>query len=239
MFSTAIIIPARRGSRRFPGKPLAPILGRPMIQWVWEAAVEAQRISLGGIDKVIIATDSDDIVEFCESIGAVSELTDLRHTSGSSRCLEVCENHNWMENHHRRIIILQGDEPMMDPAFLISIANTPFLLVSGYCELKEEERTDPNIVKVLIGSSSRAIYFTRSYLVGSFRHIGVYMYSPYLLDLILKKKRGPLEKFENLEQLRAVETGMNFHMVEWGNPSRLPISVDVPEDILKVENLLQ
>lgn len=236
---TAIIIPARYGSSRFPGKPLTPILGKPMIQWVWEAAIEAQGMSLEEIDKVIVATDSEEIAEFCKSIGAEAEMTDLRHTSGSSRCLEVCKNHNWMEDYHRRIIILQGDEPMMDPAFLISIANTPFLLVSGYCELKEEERTDPNIVKVLIGSSSRAIYFTRSYLVGSFRHIGVYMYSPYLLDLILKKEGGPLEKFENLEQLRAVETGMNFHMVKWGSPSRLPISVDVPEDILKVENLLQ
>lgn len=209
-----------------------------MIQWVWEAAIEAQGMSLEEIDKVIVATDSEEIAEFCKSIGAEAEMTDLRHTSGSSRCLEVCKNHNWMEDYHRRIIILQGDEPLMDPVFLVRLTRGHFLLASGYCELKEKEKQDPNIVKVVMDPISRSIYFTRSYLVGSFRHIGVYMYRPYLLDSILTEEKGPLEEAENLEQLRAIETGILFHMVKWENPSRLPISVDVPSDVLKVENLL-
>lgn len=243
---TSIIIPARYGSSRFPGKPLAQILGRPMIWWVWQVAVVAADMSGGEISQedVVVATDSEEIQRYCMDNQIRTEITDIRHTSGTSRCFEVCENKRWNEDYLRQVVILQGDEPMMSPEFISRIATTSrtkgFSTATGYCSLAEEDLADRNVVKVLVDKHGRSVYFTRQSLLGAYRHLGIYLYRTPALEIITRSSPGPLEKAENLEQLRAVELGVKFHMEKWDGANYTePVSVDVPEDVAKIEELMR
>lgn len=233
---TTIIIPARYGSRRFPGKPMAKILGKPMIEWVWRAAMATKEMSKR-VKSVIVATDSEEIQRFCASLGAWAELTDLRHPNGTSRCLEVCDRLGLKGG----VMILQGDEPLASPELLCSMLERVSPIdphpapVSACCKFSSRrEREDPNAVKVVLGHDWKSLYFSRTYLEGSFRHIGIYLYDVWALKMLSEIKPGPLEVCERLEQLRVLEWGWKFKMVEWVGEPRT-ISVDVPEDIPKVE----
>lgn len=233
---TTIIIPARYGSSRFPGKPMAKILGQPMIEWVWRAAMATKEMSKR-VKSVIVATDSEEIQRFCASLGAWTELTDLRHPNGTSRCLEVCDRLGLKGG----VMILQGDEPLASPELLCSMLERVSPIdphpapVSACCKFSSRrEREDPNAVKVVLGHDWKSLYFSRTYLEGSFRHIGIYLYDVWALKMLSEIKPGPLEVCERLEQLRVLEWGWKFKMVEWVGEPRT-ISVDVPEDIPKVE----
>jgi len=239
MLPAAIIIPARWDSSRLPYKPLASINGYPMIQWVWSAAKKAAAADC----PILIATDSEPIQKVCEDFGAEVELTDLRHPNGSSRCLEVCEKYGWEDKDtNRRILILQGDEPMMEPWFLKKFLElTCEGSVTGFCSwLHKDDKDDPNVVKaVLTDDRTRAIGFSRKWTPGAYRHIGIYMHSARILRLLVKgTKPGPLEKEEGLEQLRLVEIGGWFYTVEWTD-GILPISVDTPMDLEKVRTAMK
>jgi len=233
---TTIIIPARYGSRRFPGKPMAKILGKPMIEWVWRAAMATKDRSRR-VKSVIVATDSEEIQRFCAFLGAWTELTDLRHSNGTSRCLEVCDRLGLKGG----VMILQGDEPLASPELLCSMLERVSPIdphpapVSACCKFSSRrEREDPNAVKVVLGHDWKSLYFSRTYLEGSFRHIGIYLYDVWALKMLSEIKPGPLEVCERLEQLRVLEWGWKFKMVEWVGEPRT-ISVDVPEDIPRVE----
>lgn len=233
---TTIIIPARYGSSRFPGKPMAKILGKPMIEWVWRAAMATKDRSRR-VKSVIVATDSEEIHRFCTFLGAWTELTDLRHSNGTSRCLEVCDRLGLKGG----VMILQGDEPLASPELLCSILkrmshmNPDPSPVTACCKFSSpQEMKDPNAVKVVLGHDWKSLYFSRTYLEGSFRHIGIYLYDVWALKMLSEIKPGPLEVCEGLEQLRVLEYGWKFRVVEWTCEPRT-ISVDVPEDIPRVE----
>lgn len=138
-------------------------------------------------------------------------------------------------------MILQGDEPLASPELLCSMLERVSPIdphpapVSACCKFSSRrEREDPNAVKVVLGHDWKSLYFSRTYLEGSFRHIGIYLYDVWALKMLSEIKPGPLEVCERLEQLRVLEWGWKFKMVEWVGEPRT-ISVDVPEDIPKVE----
>ncbi len=236
MRSAVGIIPARYASQRFPGKPLAPILGRPMIQWVYERACTARRLS-----RIIIATDDERIRRRSESFGADVRMTSSRHTSGTERAAEAAEDLDTSI-----IINIQGDEPLLRGDMLDS-------LVSGLQESDSPMVTlvnrshdpdlfhDKNVVKVVVDRNDHALYFSRSPIPSIFhgqfrRHVGLYGYRKDFLLRFASLSASPLEKQECLEQLRALEHGFRIKIIESRYES---LSVDTPEDIINVEKRLR
>lgn len=240
---TVGIIPARWGSTRFPGKPLAPILGRPMIQWVVEAALKAVRLS-----QVIVATDDSRILDAVKGFGGCAELTSDQHRTGSDRIAEVAARGQW-----DLVVNIQGDEPLIDPADIDravkGLADNPDIPVSTLMApvKTEDERDDVNVVKVVTDACGRALYFSRSPiphnrdgggeapLEGVFRHLGLYAYRSSFLREFTRMPSTPLEELEKLEQLRILESG--FPILVLNTENRSP-GVDLPEDIEKLETLL-
>lgn len=240
---TVGIIPARWGSTRFPGKPLAPILGRPMIQWVVEAALKAVRLS-----QVIVATDDSRILDAVKGFGGCAELTSDQHRTGSDRIAEVAARGQW-----DLVVNIQGDEPLIDPADIDravkGLADNPDIPVSTLMApvKTEDERDDVNVVKVVTDARGRALYFSRSPiphnrdgggeapLEGVFRHLGLYAYRSSFLREFTRMPSTPLEELEKLEQLRILESG--FPILVLNTENRSP-GVDLPEDIEKLETLL-
>ncbi|MCA9484709.1 MAG: 3-deoxy-manno-octulosonate cytidylyltransferase [Nitrospina sp.] len=240
---TVGIIPARWGSTRFPGKPLAPILGRPMIQWVVEAALKAVRLS-----QVIVATDDSRILDAVKGFGGCAELTSDQHRTGSDRIAEVAARGQW-----DLVVNIQGDEPLIDPADIDravkGLADNPDIPVSTLMApvKTEDERDDVNVVKVVTDARGRALYFSRSPiphnrdgggeapLEGVFRHLGLYAYRSSFLREFTRMPSTPLEELEKLEQLRILESG--FPILVLNTENRSP-GVDRPEDIEKLETLL-
>lgn len=240
---TVGIIPARWGSTRFPGKPLAPILGRPMIQWVVEAALKAVRLS-----QVIVATDDSRILDAVKGFGGCAELTSDQHRTGSDRIAEVAARGQW-----DLVVNIQGDEPLIDPADIDravkGLADNPDISVSTLMApvKTEDERDDVNVVKVVTDARGRALYFSRSPiphnrdgggeapLEGVFRHLGLYAYRSSFLREFTRMPSTPLEELEKLEQLRILESG--FPILVLNTENRSP-GVDRPEDIEKLETLL-
>lgn len=240
------VIPARWGSTRFPGKPLANIRNKPMVQWVVERVKKAPSIS-----DVIVATDDQRIYDAVRNFGGRAEMTSLKHFSGSDRVAEVAGREKC-----DIVVNVQGDEPLIPPENLDlvvqSLNNDPSLQVST---LKTKIRhlkdiTDPNIVKVVTDSRGMALYFSRSPIPydrdgrnggeqagpeAAFKHIGIYAYRrPFLLEFT-GWGRSPLEQIEKLEQLRILERGGNIKVEETLLDS---LGVDVPEDIMKIEQAL-
>lgn len=240
---TVGIIPARWGSTRFPGKPLAPILGRPMIQWVVEAALKAVRLS-----QVIVATDDSRILDAVKGFGGCAELTSDQHRTGSDRIAEVAARGQW-----DLVVNIQGDEPLIDPADIDravkGVEDNPDIPVSTLMApvKTEDERDDVNVVKVVTDARGRALYFSRSPiphhrdgggkapLEGVFRHLGLYAYRSSFLREFTRMPSTPLEELEKLEQLRILESG--FPILVLNTENRSP-GVDRPEDIEKLETLL-
>jgi 3-deoxy-manno-octulosonate cytidylyltransferase (CMP-KDO synthetase) len=230
------IIPARYRSQRFPGKPLALILGKPMIQWVYERAQKSNYLQ-----KLIIATDDDRIYEACQEFGADVRMTSPSHVSGTERVAEVAESLS-----SPYIINIQGDEPLIRPEMLDDLISAmkedeiPMVtLATRVINLALLE--DQNIVKVVTDRKGLALYFSRSPLPFQssdyfFRHIGIYGYTK---DFLLEMCQWPpsrLEQEEKLEQLRVLENGYNIKVV-FTHFSTL--SVDTPQDIIMVENLMK
>jgi 3-deoxy-manno-octulosonate cytidylyltransferase (CMP-KDO synthetase) len=229
------IIPARYGSQRFPGKPLALIQGKPLIQWVYERARQASRLQ-----KVIIATDDDRILETCTAFGAEVRKTSTAHRSGTDRIAEVAESLSTPI-----ILNIQGDEPLLQAEMLDRLVEalqdeaTPMATLAAKAE-DLALQTDPHIVKVVIDENSFALYFSRSALPFNaseyfLQHVGIYGYQRNFLLAFSQWAPSRLEREEGLEQLRALERG---HRIKVVLSPHLTLSVDTPQDIIRVENIL-
>ncbi|MBN2199019.1 MAG: 3-deoxy-manno-octulosonate cytidylyltransferase [Candidatus Aminicenantes bacterium] len=229
------IIPARHDSTRFPGKPLAPILGKPMLQWVYEAASRAK-----SLERVIVATDDIRILELARHLGAEVVMTSSGHASGTDRAAEAAAGLD-----ASFVVNIQGDEPLLEAEMIDSLVSAltegAAPMASLMARAGREEVLDRNVVKVVVDVHGFALYFSRFPVpfggTGDFfKHVGVYGYRrDFLLELSRMPSSG-LEKAENLEQLRVLENGFKIKMVECGGAI---LSVDVPEDIIKVEKLLK
>ena len=232
------IIPARFGSTRFPGKPLALILGKPMIQHTYESASRSKLLK-----DLIVATDDRGIFETVKSFGGKCMMTSKDHPTGTDRLIEVASS---LEP-NSIIVNIQGDEPDIDPDLIdgviqLKLNHRDWEMTTGACPITEfSERTDPNRVKVVFTKEHKALYFSRS-LIPSFKkeipvykHLGIYCYERDVLLSYNKLPQSELEVSESLEQLRALEAGLSIGVYVTQKPS---LSVDVPEDISLVEQAL-
>ena len=240
--SVAAILPARWGSTRFPGKPLHLIAGKPLIQHVWERTLRAKSIS-----QVIIATDDMRIAEAAFAFGAEVAVTSPKHRSGTDRIAEVAKKLKGVSH----ILNVQGDEPLVDPALLNRLAKTLLadptldMVTAANVFALGDDVTNPNAVKVALARNGNALYFSRSPIpyirdaaaaVPYDRHQGLYGYSLKFLLQFVKWKPSPLEKAEQLEQLRALENGASIRVLLTQHAS---IGVDTPADVAAVEKILR
>jgi 3-deoxy-manno-octulosonate cytidylyltransferase (CMP-KDO synthetase) len=237
------ILPARYGSTRFPGKPLVDIAGKPMIQHVYERTSQTR-----SIDRVIVATDDERIRVAVEAFGGEVQMTRDDHPSGTDRLAEVAGRID-----ADLIVNVQGDEPLIDPE-MIAAAVAPLLtdpsiqmgtLMTRIEDI--EEYLNPNAVKVVADLAGFALYFSRAPIpygrdlaqtvvpASAYKHIGLYVYRRDFLLQYPTLSETPLEQFEKLEQLRALEHGHRIRIVE---TDRQSIGVDVPQDVDRVLNLL-
>jgi 3-deoxy-manno-octulosonate cytidylyltransferase (CMP-KDO synthetase) len=238
------IIPARFASTRFPGKPLALIAGKPLIQHVVEQCRRAK--SLG---EVIVATDDTRIWEVAQNFCRV-EMTRPEHPSGSDRIAEVAERCDC-----DAVVNIQGDEPLIELSVIDAVANALAQneMSTAATRIKNPAELDnPNVVKVVVNAAGRALYFSRrtipylreaasgsSEQLAAFaflKHLGIYGYRRGTLLRLVKFPVSPLEAAEKLEQLRALENGIQIAVVKVDYDS---MGVDTPEDVAKVEALLK
>ncbi|MDD2804548.1 MAG: 3-deoxy-manno-octulosonate cytidylyltransferase [Elusimicrobiales bacterium] len=242
MADCLIVIPARYGSQRYPGKVLAPLAGKPVIQWCWEAAVKA------GLGEVIVATEHAKVLETCKAFGARAVLTSPRCQSGTDRVREAARG-----SKAGFVINIQGDEPFMKAAVLkktfLKLKSSPDCQVGTACTriTDKADIENPNCVKVAMSAAGRALYFSRcpvpfhhplSDLKGYpyYRHYGLYIYRREALEKFVKLKPSPLERLERLEQLRALENGLRIAVAEV--PALGP-AIDVPADLGAAENYIK
>ena len=243
------VIPARLASTRLPRKPLHPILGRPLLEWVW---LRVSRI--GALDRVVVATDHPEIAELCARLGAPCVLTDPEHPSGTDRVAEVVRHPEWAG--FDVVVNLQGDEPLMAEAHVDRAVELVALhgWETGTCAtpvLDLEAWHNPSVVKVARAESGRALYFSRSPIpfrregepsTGELaappflRHLGLYSYTPAALERWVALPPSPLEELERLEQLRPLEAGigMGVAVVDQAAPG-----VDTPADAERMATYLQ
>jgi len=236
-----VVIPARYGSTRFPGKALAEIAGKPLVVRVVENAA-----AITGADAIIVATDDSRIEEAVLAAGFLCEMTG-DHPTGTDRIGEVAARHP-----ADIILNLQGDEPLLDCRDidrLISTMRKDSALDIATCAhpfADEASWRDPNNVKVIRDGLDQALYFSRAPIPGTFpgadasaykaarRHVGIYAFRRRALQRFLGLERTPLELTEGLEQLRALENGMRIKVLDIANA---PVGVDTPEDLEKVRLL--
>jgi 3-deoxy-manno-octulosonate cytidylyltransferase (CMP-KDO synthetase) len=240
------VIPARYASTRFPGKPLALIQGKPMIQWVYERTCQARLV-----DRVIVATDDQRIADAVAAFSGEYCMTSADHPTGTDRLAEVAGKLD-----AELIVNVQGDEPLIDPE-MIDQAIRP-LLEDATIEmgtlaariLHAEEYHNPNVVKVVCDRKGFALYFSRAPIpcerdrtahvaaagLTAWKHIGLYVYRRDFLLRFAGLPETGLERLEKLEQLRALEHGVPIRVVETAGTS---IGVDTPEDLARIEAQLQ
>jgi 3-deoxy-manno-octulosonate cytidylyltransferase (CMP-KDO synthetase) len=244
-----VVIPARLGSTRLPRKLLAPLAGKPLLQWTWEAACAS------GAAEVIVATDADEVLQVCRGFGAEVRLTEVRHQSGTDRVNEIACRAGWADD--TLVVNLQGDEPLMPPPLLRQAAK----LLAGDADAdiatlyhplhRREEWLDPNVVKLVADGRGYALYFSRAPIPWkrqggtadatlpeglAYRHIGLYAYRAGALRRFSALPPTPLEQCEMLEQLRALGHGLRIKV---GCAEALPArGVDTAEDLEAVAALL-
>ena len=245
-----VIIPARFGSTRLPGKPLLPIGARPLIQWVWQSAVDS------GAASVLVATDDERIRAAALKFGADCVMTSPNHVSGTDRIAETVRAKGFAPDDI--VVNLQGDEPMMPADVVAGVAQA--LRDTEGSEISTavapiqslREFLDPNCVKALRARDGRALYFSRAPVPwprdgtaggrpaayeGAWRHIGIYAYRVRSLLQFAAWPPTPLEATEKLEQLRALEYGMSIHVLALTEAP--PSGVDTPEDLERVRAALR
>ncbi|MEC4984352.1 MAG: 3-deoxy-manno-octulosonate cytidylyltransferase [Oscillatoria sp. PMC 1068.18] len=234
------VIPARYASQRFPGKPLAKIGSRPMVQWVYEAASQCELFS-----QVIVATDSIKIADCVREFGGKVEMTSSEHPSGTDRVAEVAQRYPEVS----AIANVQGDQPFVTPQMLSELIQ-PYLngenpdMTTLACPLDEKTGyDDPNVVKVLCDRHNRALYFSRSPIpyyrnagkapVG--HHLGLYAFRRDFLTKYAQLEPTPLEHCEGLEQLRVLEHGYSIRVCQ---TAKAVIEVNTPEDLDLAQKLV-
>ena len=242
------IIPARYASTRFPGKPLADILGQPMIQRVYERASHV-------LDTVVVATDDQRIYDAVVQFGGRVVMTSENHKTGTDRCYEALTK---LPETYDVVINIQGDEPFIAIDQIEALKNC---FVSDQIQLATlvkpfdantsiDELENPNTPKVILSQAGEAICFSRSvipYLRGVeksqwaaahtyYKHIGIYAYRADVLSLITKMTQTPIEKAESLEQLRWLENGLHIHVAITHSDNH---SIDTPEDLQRVVALMK
>lgn len=246
-----IVIPARHGSTRLPGKPLLELAGKPLLQWVYERALRC------GADEVLVATDDERIATVARGFGAQVMLTAASHETGTDRIAEVADRAGWEPG--VMVVNLQGDEPLMPAvlvqqaaALLASHASADIATLAAPLD-NLQALLDPNVVKVVTTLQGRALYFSRAPIPwhrdeapagllsqcsheGARRHIGLYAYRVGALRRLAALQPTPLERLERLEQLRALEHGMDIRV---DNATVLPgPDVNTPDDVARVVALL-
>lgn len=234
------VIPSRYGSERFPGKPLAQIGGRPMIEWVWRRASAADLI-----DRVLVATDDKRIAETVHAFGGEVVMTSPEHTTGTDRIAEAIR-----ELDADIVVNVQGDEPLI-PADVINElvrcmeTSAADMATAAVPFADETQIENPNNVKVVCAADGAALYFSRAPIpyprasdskVAPLHHWGLYAYTRSCLERLTRQPPSPLECCERLEQLRALENGLRIQVlvVDQAAPD-----VNVPEDIARVEAILK
>lgn len=235
-----IVIPARFASSRLPGKPLRTIHGKPMIEWVYATAQQANPT------EVVVATDDQRIIDVIEGIGGRACMTDRAHRSGTDRILEVTQKLGWAAD--SIVVNLQGDEPLMPAANITQVAEN---LASNDCAMTTlhkimdlEHAQDPNLVKLVHDRQGHALYFSRSVIPfdrnGEVRqylgHIGIYAYRVDFIKTFSELEPCDLEIAESLEQLRALCNGYAIH-TEIARAEPGP-GIDTEEDLVQVEKLI-
>jgi 3-deoxy-manno-octulosonate cytidylyltransferase (CMP-KDO synthetase) len=241
MSDPIVLIPARLAATRLPNKPLAEILGEPMIVHVWRRAVEA------GIGPVAVATDAPAIADAVKAAGGDTVLTRADHASGSDRIFEAVETLD-PEGRHDVVVNVQGDLPTIDPraiaASVVPLADPAVDIATLVAIIaREAERSDPNVVK-LVGSEVspsrlRALYFTRATAPFGegplYHHIGLYAYRRRALQRFVGLPPSPLELRERLEQLRALEAGLRIDAMIVDD---VPLGVDTPHELERAREML-
>jgi 3-deoxy-manno-octulosonate cytidylyltransferase (CMP-KDO synthetase) len=230
---TVAIIPARYGSTRFPGKPLAEIDGLPMIVRVARRAKAARLV-----DMVLVATDDHRIERVVEDQGFRAVMTPPDCASGTDRVHLALARIGVEEV--GLVINVQGDEPLIDPTdidVLIAATLESSCSMGTLARPLEGDISNPNVVKVVIDRRGRALYFSRAAIphrgTGALQHVGIYAYRPDVLRELASLPRSELEKAEGLEQLRALENGIGIHVTRCVSPTA-SVAVDTPEDIERV-----
>jgi 3-deoxy-manno-octulosonate cytidylyltransferase (CMP-KDO synthetase) len=250
--SFTVVIPARHASTRLPGKPLLDIGGRPMIQWVIDAAIRS------GAEEVLVATDDQRIAAVAldpRSGQSLAVMTRADHPSGTDRIAEVAALRGWDE---RRIVVnVQGDEPQLPPALVSQVASLlegrPDADIATLCTpiVSLDEFLDPNIVKVVTAQGGVALYFSRApipwsrdgaaqgllsqtSILGAQRHLGIYAYRVGALRRVTQTPPSDLELTEKLEQLRALQAGMRLIVAVAAQTP--PVGVDTESDLLRVRS---
>jgi 3-deoxy-manno-octulosonate cytidylyltransferase (CMP-KDO synthetase) len=245
-----VVIPARFGSTRLPGKPLLPLAGRPMIQWVYERARRS------GAHEIIVATDDERIALAARGFGATVCMTASSHASGTDRIAEVAARAGWPDGDI--VVNVQGDEPLLPETLVDQVAGV--LEASPDADIatlavpirQDAEWRDPNVVKVVTDRAQRALYFSRAPIpyareadsagdvarapAVARRHIGIYAYRVGALRRMAALPAGTLERLEQLEQLRALEHGMRICVAD----ALVPPGPDVnsAQDLVAVSALL-
>ncbi|MCZ6766715.1 MAG: 3-deoxy-manno-octulosonate cytidylyltransferase [bacterium] len=238
--SVAIVIPARFHSTRFPGKPLAVVNGKPLIEWVYRRARE-----VSGVDRVVVATDHKDIADAIGGFGGDVIMTSGNHATGTDRVAEVARGLK-----HSFVFNLQGDEPVFPVSLLEEMirelaGSDADIVTASHAIEGAAEMNDTNVVKVVTDRSGNALYFSRAAIpcghapggdgLAGFRHIGIYGFKRASLLRFADAQRTPLEEAENLEQLRALENSMTIRVIQ---TEYLALGVDVPGDLKNVEKAL-
>lgn len=242
------IVPARLASSRLPRKPLYPLLGKPLIEWVWKRVV-----AMSVLDHAVIATDSDEVAEVCRALGAPVEMTSAEHPSGTDRVAEVADRPGFRDFDF--IANVQGDEPLLREPHLaaaVDLVRTGGWQV-GTCAtplIFDDARKDPSVVKVARAASGRALYFSRAPIPYKrddrptpeelerepfLRHIGLYAYTRDALSDWVALAPSRLEQLEMLEQLRPLEAGLRIGVAVVGAADP---GVDTPADVLRMESRL-
>ncbi|MCR5346563.1 MAG: 3-deoxy-manno-octulosonate cytidylyltransferase [Fretibacterium sp.] len=233
------VIPARWASTRLPGKPLADLCGKPMIQHVYERAQQSKSLA-----SVVVATDDERVLNAVRAFGGEAVMTSPHHPNGSSRAEEAARGRN-----ADAIINIQGDEPLMDPMMIDEVAealNETDVVCATLCRpLSEADRDNPNVVKVVRSQAGDALYFSRSLIpyprheptVPIYQHIGIYGYTAAFLRRYVELPMTPLAEAESLEQLKVLEHGYKIR-VKVTACTCAGRGVDTPEDLEVVRALL-
>lgn len=236
----ACIIPARYGSTRLPGKPLAMIGDKPMIQCVYEQVSKATEI-----EQVIVATDDQRVYDAVVAFGGQAMMTRPDHLTGTDRLAEVAATHTEIDV----IINVQGDEPLIDANVIDALArefkeDSSLQMGTVGCPLLEEEYNEPSAVKVIVNRLGNAMYFSRSlipyprnaFVQPPLKHVGMYGYQRQFLLDYAKMEPTPAELTESLEQLRALENGYTIRVI---TTDQRFVGVDTPEDLDRVNEIFR